>query len=59
MKEVGLNSGSIDILKGTDGKYYFLEINPVGMFEFISAPCNYNFPKLIAQTLIKKQNEGF
>ena len=56
MEMVGLNTGSIDIIKGTDGKYYFLEINPVGQFGFISSPCNYNFEKIIAETLIKKQN---
>jgi len=55
MEDVGLNTGSIDIMKGTDGKYYFLEINPVGQFGFVSGPCNYNFPKIIAESLIQKQ----
>jgi len=56
MNEVDLNSGSIDIIKGIDGEYYFLEINPIGQFGFISEPCNYNLPKIIAESLIKKQN---
>jgi len=56
MTASGLNTGSIDIMKGTDGNYYFLEINPVGQFGFVSEPCNYNFPKIIAQALIKKKN---
>ena len=42
MKDVGLNTGSIDLIRGIDDKYYFLEINPVGQYGFISKPCNYN-----------------
>jgi glutathione synthase/RimK-type ligase-like ATP-grasp enzyme len=51
MNEVGLDSGSIDFIKGQDNNYYFLEINPVGQFGFISAPCNFNLPKRIADKL--------
>lgn len=58
MEAIGLDTGSIDIIKGKDGQYYFLEINPVGQFGFVSKPCNYNFEKLIAKTLINKQNGG-
>lgn len=52
MKAVGLNTGSIDLIRGTDGNYYFLEINPVGQFGFISAPCNYGLDEVIANELI-------
>lgn len=47
-----LDSGSIDLLF-KNGKYYFLEINPVGQFGMVSAPCNYNIEKKIAD-LIKE-----
>ncbi len=53
MDELGLDNGSIDMIKGTDGAYYFLEINPVGQYGFISNPCNFNLSKLIAEELIK------
>lgn len=42
MKDVGLNTGPIDLIRGLDDKYYFLEINPVGQYGFISKPCNYD-----------------
>ncbi len=28
MQEMGLYLGAIDMIKGKDGKYYFLEVNP-------------------------------
>ena len=60
MRELRLNTGSVDILKGKDGEYYFLEINPAGQFGMVSHPCNYNLEKKIAEYLIwlkNKQNE--
>ncbi|WGK63681.1 grasp-with-spasm system ATP-grasp peptide maturase [Croceiramulus getboli] len=42
LKIIGLNTCSIDIIKGANGKLYFLEINPVGQFGMVSKPCNYN-----------------
>lgn len=49
-----LNSCSIDIMKGVDDKYYFLEINPVGQFGFISGCINRQLENKIAQKLIEK-----
>lgn len=51
MKEVEINSGSIDLVFTKDGRYIFLEINPVGQFGMTSFPCNYNIEKEIALTL--------
>jgi hypothetical protein len=34
------------------GEYVFLEVNPIGQFGMVSAPCNYNLEKKIAQYLI-------
>lgn len=51
MRELNLNSGSIDLIKGTDNQYYFLEVNPIGQFGMVSYPCNYNIEKEIANYL--------
>lgn len=51
MKELNLNSGSIDMIVTPDNEYYFLEVNPVGQFGMTSNPCNYNLEKEIAEYL--------
>jgi ATP-GRASP peptide maturase of grasp-with-spasm system len=51
MQELGLDSGSIDLIKATDGSFYFLEVNPVGQFGMTSKPCNYYIEKDIAELL--------
>lgn len=52
-KEIGLNCGSVDLIKSIDGKFVFLEINPVGQFGMVSRPCNYNLEYLVAKWLIE------
>jgi len=54
MKQIGLNTGSIDIIKCVDGNYYFLEVNPSGQFGMTSFPCNYNLHEIVADYLINK-----
>lgn len=54
MKTLELITGSIDIIKCRDGKYYFLEVNPVGQYLAPSYLCNYNIPKIISEWLIEK-----
>jgi len=51
MHELNLNTGSIDVLLSKDGKYVFLEVNPVGQYGMTSNPCNYYLDKKIAQLL--------
>lgn len=51
MKKIKLNSGSIDLIYSNDGKYYFLEVNPIGQFYQVSNPCNYYLEKKIAEFL--------
>lgn len=53
MKEMNLNSGSIDLIVSKD-TIYFLEINPVGQYGMVSFPCNYYLDKVIANALIEK-----
>ncbi len=43
-----VNCGSADFIKGEDGKFYFLEINPLGQFLGLSSVCNYALDKEIA-----------
>lgn len=54
MKKLNLNCGSFDIIYTPEGKYYFLEVNPIGQFQWLSYNCNFNIEKLIAQELINK-----
>lgn len=54
MKNLKLNTGSIDLIKDKQGKYIFLEVNPAGQFGMISQPCNYPIEKEIAKYLINE-----
>jgi ATP-GRASP peptide maturase of grasp-with-spasm system len=51
MLKIGLNTGSIDIIFTKDGRFVFLEVNPVGQFGMTSIPCNYYLEKAIAEKL--------
>jgi len=51
-KNLELSTGSTDLIKTKDGRYVFLEINPIGQFGMTSTPCNYNLEKKIAEYLI-------
>jgi ATP-GRASP peptide maturase of grasp-with-spasm system len=48
MNILEMKSGSIDIIVSSDLEYYFLEVNPVGQFSWISRNCNYQLEKKIA-----------
>lgn len=47
-----LTTGSVDLIFGLDNEYYFLEVNPVGQYGFVSQVCNYNIDLEIAKYLI-------
>lgn len=51
MEKLNLNSGSIDMVYTTTGEYIFLEVNPIGLFEQVDIPCNYNIEMEIAKYL--------
>lgn len=55
MESLDLNLGSIDLLKALDGNYYFLEINPVGQYDFVSKRCGYYLDYKIAKYLIDER----
>ena len=54
MEELELNSGSFDIILTPDNEYYFLEVNPIGQFQWLSKNCNYYLEKRIAKSLINE-----
>ena len=51
MNDLGLNTGSIDLIYKND-RYYFLEVNPVGQFDMVEVPCEYGLYEIIAKKLI-------
>jgi ATP-GRASP peptide maturase of grasp-with-spasm system len=46
-----LNTGSVDLVVDRQDRFFFLEINPVGVFSMVSEPCNYFLEKQVALTL--------
>jgi len=58
MADLGLETGSLDLLQTRDGREVFLEINPVGQFGMVSKPCNYGLEKKVAQLLMRKAADG-
>ncbi|MGD9493530.1 MAG: hypothetical protein AB7V36_09240 [Bacteroidales bacterium] len=55
MKEMDIDTGSIDFIVDNQGDLYFLEINPVGIFDMVSSPCKYHIEKDIAYFLTQEQ----
>jgi ATP-GRASP peptide maturase of grasp-with-spasm system len=47
-KLIHLDCGSMDILVDRQNKYYFLEVNPVGQYDYVSKACNYDLNQKIA-----------
>lgn len=54
MDYFGLNYGAIDIIKTQDGKYVFLEVNPVGEFHWVDELHDQKISKAIAQILMNQ-----
>jgi ATP-GRASP peptide maturase of grasp-with-spasm system len=54
MADLGLETGSLDLLVTREGREVFLEINPVGQFGMVSRPCNYRLEKKVAELLQRK-----
>ena len=57
MSTVGLNTGSIDLIKDKKGRFYFIEVNPVGQYLAPSDRGNYYIEKTIAEWLIKEDRK--
>jgi ATP-GRASP peptide maturase of grasp-with-spasm system len=55
MESSNLETGSIDLIMTPDEKFVFLEVNPVGQFDWLSTNCNYYLEEKIADYLIQNQ----
>ena len=49
MKELGLDTGSIDMIVTKKREFIFLEVNPIGNIEMVSKNCNYPIERDIAK----------
>ncbi|WP_326982767.1 ATP-grasp ribosomal peptide maturase [Chryseobacterium sp. MYb264] len=56
MQEMNLYLGAIDMIKGKDGTYYFLEVNPQGEWGMLQKELNFPIAQRIADNLIKRIN---
>ncbi len=54
MKEMGLIFGAIDMIKSTDGNYYFLEVNPQGEWGMLQKELNFPIAERVADYLINR-----
>lgn len=54
MKKLKIICGSIDMIYTPKGEYVFLEVNPIGQFQWLSQNCNYYIEREIANHLIGK-----
>ena len=55
MQKAELDTGSVDLIKSTDGDYYFLEVNPAGNIEMVTDTCNYFIEKSIAKLIVDER----
>lgn len=58
MALAGLSTGSLDFVKTPDGRHVFLEVNPAGQLGMVSAPCNYDLEKKVAEYLVRKDRRA-
>lgn len=56
MKQLKLNTGSLDFILTKEGRFVFLEVNHGGQFGMVSTPCNYQLERRVAELLITKDN---
>ncbi len=54
MESINMNCGSIDMIYTPEREYVFLEVNPVGQFQWLSKSCNYDIEREIALDLINE-----
>lgn len=52
MNGIGLETGSLDLIYSTDNEYVFLEVNPIGQYQWLEKNCNYPISKEIAEDLM-------
>lgn len=52
------NTGSIDLILTPQNDFVFLEINPMGQYDWLSYNCNYYIDRKIAEILIRNEKEN-
>ncbi|OJV54137.1 MAG: hypothetical protein BGO31_12325 [Bacteroidetes bacterium 43-16] len=52
MNSIAINCGSIDMIYTPDQRFVFLELNPIGQFQWLARNCNYDIERAIAQFLL-------
>lgn len=52
----GYSTGSLDLILTQEGDYIFLEVNPIGVIDMVSTPCNYMIEKEIATYIMNSMN---
>ena len=57
--ELGLNTGSVDMIVDAAGDFVLLEINPVGIWGNLSTRCNYNIDEAVAKWLAGKADDDW
>jgi len=53
MKAMDLNTGSLDLIFSADNQYVFLEVNPIGQYEWVEKNCNFPISREIAKELLR------
>lgn len=51
MKLMDMNCGSLDMIYTPAGEFYFLEVNPIGQYQWLDKNCNYFLDREIARFL--------
>ncbi|WP_299453964.1 MvdC/MvdD family ATP grasp protein [uncultured Microscilla sp.] len=54
MDYFGLNYGAVDLIKTPEGKFVFLEVNPVGEFSWLDQAFNNKISEAIANVLLNR-----
>lgn len=52
MNSAGINCGSIDMIYTPERRFVFLELNPIGQFQWLARNCNYDIERAIAKFLL-------
>jgi ATP-GRASP peptide maturase of grasp-with-spasm system len=55
MLKLNMNCGSFDIICTPQNKYFFLEVNPIGQFQWLSRNCNYYIERLISIKMMENE----
>ena len=58
MQRANLITGSFDIIYSINGEFVFVEVNPSGIFDNVSAAGNFNIEKEFAKMLIKYDRQA-